>query len=123
MAKFRKIKISNTNPEKRVGVAFALMGFIGLYAFLLSVWAGNAPDLVALLSILVLIVVGLGMHRRQRARDGKPPPALGIIASLKLSLGGRSKAKAATKKEEADEKEEGNEPPARKGLAKLFKRK
>ncbi len=118
MGKFRKIKISNANPEKRVGAAFALIGFIGLYAFLLSIWAGNEPDLVALLSILVLIVVGLGVHRRQRAGQGKAPPAPGIIASLKLSLG---KAKAAAKEEEAYEEED--KSPAPKGLAKLFKRK
>ena len=117
MGKFRKIKISNANPEKRVGAAFALIGFIGLYAFLLSIWAGNEPNLVALLSILVLIVVGLGVHRRQRAGQGKAPPAPGIIASLKLSLGARGKAKAAAKEEEEDKS------PAPKGLAKLFKRK
>ena len=120
MARIRKVKISSNNPEKRVGAAFALIGFIGLYAFLLSVWAGNEPNLVALAAILLLVVGGLGMHRRQRTSGPRRADAPGLAAVLKLPRPGRKRRASADSDEEDDEEE--YDEPKKKGLAALFRR-
>lgn len=120
MGKFRKIRISNANPEKRVGAAFALIGFIGLYAFLLHIWAGNAPDLPALAAILLLIILGLGMHRRTKRRAPAAPP---VAASAKPSGKHFSlfKRKPKAKKEKKAAESKPPPPPKKKRLPRLLR--
>jgi len=122
MPKIPKIKLSHKDPEKRVGAAFMMIGFIGLYGFLLFVWAGNPPDLPVLAGILLLLVIGLTMHRRARAARGGRPPASRPKGAPKqaLKLPGLLKRKA---KAPPPPPPPPPAPPRKKGLGRLLKRK
>ncbi|MEK7443094.1 MAG: hypothetical protein AAB571_10620 [Chloroflexota bacterium] len=62
----------NQNPEERAGLALLFIGGVSLYVFLLYVWAGNAPNVIAFFSILVTLLIGWGI--RARFAPPKPPP-------------------------------------------------
>ncbi len=65
-------EMPNQNPEERAGLALLFIGGVSLYVFLLYVWAGNAPNVIAFFSILVTLLIGWGI--RARFAPPKPPP-------------------------------------------------
>ena len=86
----------NPNPEGRVGVAFLLIGVVSAYVFLLSVWAGNAANPIALVAILAALLIGWGL--RKRFQPPKPPPGPNIVMRWKSRIGGVGKKPAAPAK-------------------------
>ena len=85
---------TNAHPEKRVGIASFFIGSLGLYIFLISVWAGNSPDIRILLVLLAMIFGGYGVHRRYR--PAPTPREKFTLSKLrprmpKINLGARKK--------------------------------
>ncbi len=100
----------NPNPERRLGLAFLLVGVIGAYVFLLWVSAGNPVNPFVVLGLAVLLIGGWFWYQRSKPPKPTPPPrkSLGERAKARLSPPPKKPAAPPPPKPAAP-------PPAKKG--------
>lgn len=115
----------NSNPEERAGLALLFIGSVSLYVFLLYVWAGNAPNVIAFFSILGTLLIGWGIRARfAPPKPPPPPPKPGFTKRIAERFKGKPPPAAPPSPAAAPRPSAGATPPPKKGLfGGLFKPK